>query len=160
MKTRIVLLALAAFALPWIATAEMTPAGTGGLAADPAAPAVTAAAVQPAAALASATAPAPPAPRQPAATPAVEPPLEPLFLADGCTAEQICVHQPPATVSCSGPPGTSCSSSWQGCGLVTCNGVTTRCPGSCVGDHHCFNFCWNTYGSLDGFCNFGCCQCL
>lgn len=95
-----------------------------------------------------------------AAAPAVEPTPEPLFLADGCTAEQFCIHTPPVSVSCSGPPGTTCSSSWGGCGQVTCNGVTTRCPGYCVGDHHCFNFCWNTYGSLDGFCNFGCCECL
>lgn len=142
MKTRTALLVLAVLALPWVATAEAAGAGATDAAAAADGPNASA------------------APEQPAALPAVEPPLAPLFLADGCTAEQICVHQPPATVSCSGPPGTTCSSSWGGCGQVTCAGVTTRCPGNCVGDHHCFNFCWNTYGSLDGYCYFGCCECL
>lgn len=143
MKTRSTLLVLAVLALPWTAAAEVAGAGAGDPPADPG--------------TAAAAAPADPA--QPAA-PAVEPPLEPLFLADGCTAEQVCIHQPPASVSCSGPPGTTCSSSWQGCGLVTCDGVTTRCPGYCVGDHHCANFCMETYGSFEGVCDFGCCECL
>jgi hypothetical protein len=149
MKTRIALVVLAVLAVPCAAAAGVPDdAPTAATAVAAAAPSADVAPAAPAAPASSAAAPAPVAP------------LEPLFLADGCTAEQICVHQPPATVSCSGPPGTTCSSSWGGCGRVTCNGVTTRCPGYCVGDHHCFNFCMNTYGSFDGFCNTGCCECL
>ena len=136
MKTRIALVVLALLALPCAAAAGPS---------DGERPAAPDAAAAPSPVVAGASAP-------------TQPP-EPLFLADGCSAEQICTHQPPATVSCSGPPGTTCSSSWQGCGLVTCDGVTTRCPGYCVGDHHCFNFCMDTYGSFEGTCDFGCCDC-
>jgi hypothetical protein len=148
MKTRIALAVLAVLAVPCAAAAGVS---------DDAPPA----AAPVAAATPSAdVAPAAPATVASSAATAPAAPLEPLFLADGCYAEQYCIHQPPVMVSCSGPPGTTCSSSWGGCGRVTCNGVTTRCPGYCVGDHHCANFCMNTYGSFDGFCNFGCCECL
>lgn len=150
MKTRIALVVLAVLAVPCAAWAEVT---------APAAPEPAVAAQAAVAAPAAAEA-APDAPAAANPTPAVEQPVEPLFLADGCSAEQFCIHQPPATVSCTAPPGQTCSSSWGGCGQVTCGGVTTRCPGYCVGDHHCFNFCMNTYGSFEGFCNFGCCECL
>jgi len=136
MKMKTAFALAAALALPFAAAAEAPPDG------------------QPAAAETAAAAPATAAPEAAADTVP-----EPLFLDDGCYAEQICIHQPPATVSCSGPPNTTCSSSWGGCGRVTCNGVTTRCPGYCVGDHHCFNFCMNTYGSFEGTCNTGCCDC-
>lgn len=150
MKTRpvvVVLTVLGVLAAPWIAAADTAGAGA-------AEPAVRSAA-GPAAEPASAASPAPAT-----AAPAVEPPLEPLFLTDGCTAEQHCIHTPPVSVSCSAPSGGICSSSWQGCGRVTCNGVTTKCPGTCVGDHHCFNFCMDFYNSFDGFCDSGCCECL
>lgn len=139
MKMRTALALAAVLALPLFAAAEAPAHG------------------QPVATETAAAAPANAGAAAPAAPPDMAP--EPLFLDSGCFAEQICIHQPPPTVSCSGPPGATCSSSWGGCGQVTCNGVTTRCPGYCVGDHHCFNFCMNTYGSFEGTCNTGCCDC-
>jgi hypothetical protein len=76
--------------------------------------------------------------------------------ASGCTAEIYCINTPPVTVSCSsGTPGT-CQSYYGGCGTVSCNGQVKKCPGSCVGDHHCFSYC----GFSEGVCEWGCCNCL
>lgn len=77
----------------------------------------------------------------------------------GCTASYACVHG--GSVSCSGPTGT-CTSSGQGCGVVVCNGVATFCPGACNGnDWSCASFCYQTYGSMDGYCDLTrCCVCL
>jgi hypothetical protein len=76
----------------------------------------------------------------------------------GCTASYSCVHG--TIVSCSSPLVGTCTSSGAQCGQVTCNGVTTRCPGYCYGDHQCFRFCLDQ-GSIDGYCDtFGCCVCL
>jgi hypothetical protein len=82
-----------------------------------------------------------------------------LLLEDiGCTATYNCVHG--TIVSCSSPLVGTCTSSGARCGEVTCNGVTTRCPGYCYGDHHCYSFCMSQ-GSSDGYCDsFGCCVCL
>jgi hypothetical protein len=104
-----------------------------------------------------------PAPAVQAQEPAPLPSLEELLLpepqaASGCTAEIFCQHG--GSVSCSSSVGGTCSSSWGGCGQVTCNGTTTRCDGYCVGDHHCWSFCEETYGSFDFYCNSGCCECL
>lgn len=74
--------------------------------------------------------------------------------ASGCYAQAPCIHG--GFVSCSSPIGGTCSSSFQGCGRVTCNGVTTRCAGTCVGDHHCAGFCDL---APDAFCDLGCCDC-
>lgn len=80
------------------------------------------------------------------------------FDAIGCTAEYNCVHG--TIVSCSASVPGTCISSGGGCGQVTCNGVTTRCPGYCLGDHHCLTFCM-AQGSFDGYCDWGgCCVCL
>ncbi|HEX2165234.1 MAG TPA: hypothetical protein VHM02_14915, partial [Thermoanaerobaculia bacterium] len=84
MKTRIALVVLAVLAVPCAAWAEAT---------APAAP-------EPAVAAPAAAEAAPDAPVDANPAPAVEQPVEPLFLADGCSAEQFCIHTPPATVSC------------------------------------------------------------
>ena len=78
----------------------------------------------------------------------------------GCTAWYPCVHG--GSVSCSAPTGT-CTSSGQGCGLVNCNGNVTYCPGGCNTDWSCARFCYETYGSMDGYCPTTpskCCVCL
>lgn len=73
----------------------------------------------------------------------------------GCKASWICVHG--GTVSCSHPTGR-CSASGAGCGQVICAGAITRCPGYCVGDQHCYNFCGGS-SSPNSFCDNGCCNC-
>lgn len=94
------------------------------------------------------------APEDPAALPDAE---EPLFLT-GCTATYNCVHG--GTVQCNSPTPGTCTSSGFRCGVVTCNDVSTFCPGACISAHHCFEFCLSQ-GSTDGGCDqFGCCFCL
>ena len=104
-----------------------------------------------------------PAPPTASAPPAAEcaaavgdlPLFQPAPIAMTCTAEYNCVHG--TIVSCTGPVNGTCQSSGQGCGRVTCNGQTTRCPGTCVGDHHCATFCgFSPTASCD---EFGCCVC-
>lgn len=76
----------------------------------------------------------------------------------GCEASYNCVHG--GTVYCSAPFGT-CTSIGQRCGGVTCDGVTTWCPGACQHAFNCATFCHQTYGSTDGDCDeFGCCVCF
>lgn len=113
----------------------------------------------------SAEATAPAAAQQTAVEePACLPPLDGL-LGDGlkvetagCTASYNCVHG--GTVQCSAPFGT-CTSIGQRCGGVTCDGVTTWCPGACMHAFNCATFCHQTYGSTDGDCDeFGCCVCF
>ena len=158
MKSRIALVVLSAvvLAVPCAAATNVAAGAAPAAAPAAAAPAPAAQGAAPGGGALPAAAGAPAC----AAVFTLDDPLDPVALADGCSAEQLCIHQPPATVSCTGPPGATCSSSWAGCGRVTCNGVTTRCPGYCVGDHHCANFCLSTYGSFDGYCNSGCCECL
>lgn len=75
------------------------------------------------------------------------------FDAAGCTASYNCVHG--TIISCSSPLVGTCISSGAGCGQVTCNGVTTFCPGRCRTDIHCLSFCGG-----EGVCDeFGCCDC-
>ena len=74
----------------------------------------------------------------------------------GCKASWLCVHG--GSVDCSSPNVGTCSASGGGCGQVTCNGVTTRCPGYCVGDQHCYNFCGGA-SSPNSYCDGGCCRC-
>jgi len=75
------------------------------------------------------------------------------FDAAGCTASYNCVHG--TIVSCSSPLVGTCISSGAGCGQVTCNGVTTFCPGRCRNDINCLSFCGG-----EGICDeFGCCDC-
>ena len=77
----------------------------------------------------------------------------------GCTAEAICVHNPPNTISCSSPVNGTCVASGAGCGTVECNGQITRCPGYCLADHHCATFC-NLFENPNSYCNTGCCECV
>lgn len=90
------------------------------------------------------------------------PSLEELLLPDpqaasGCSAEYFCIHG--GSVSCSSPLVGTCTSSGAGCGRVTCNGTTTRCPGYCVGDHHCWSFCGG-FEAPNSYCDWGgCCVC-
>lgn len=75
----------------------------------------------------------------------------------GCSASYNCVHG--TIVGCNSPLVGTCISSGAGCGMVSCNGVATWCPGRCAGDHHCANFCgWD---KPDSYCDdFGCCVCV
>lgn len=75
----------------------------------------------------------------------------------GCSASYNCVHG--TIVGCSSPLVGTCISSGAGCGMVSCNGVATWCPGRCAGSHHCANFCgWD---KPDSYCDdFGCCVCV
>jgi len=153
-----------AFAL-LVLVSPLALAADGAPAAEPAAPQTQA--TQPAPAE-----PAAPLPQEPPAPQSQEPaaplPQEPapilgagdLFMPDpaqasGCTAEIYCINTPPITVDCSSPTPGTCSSYYGGCGTVSCNGQVKKCPGSCVGDHHCFSYC----GFSEGVCEWGCCNC-
>ncbi len=77
----------------------------------------------------------------------------------GCTASYNCVHG--GTVECSSNNIGTCISTGQRCGGVSCDGVTTWCPGACQHAFNCATFCHQTYGSTDGTCDeFGCCVCF
>lgn len=86
--------------------------------------------------------------------------LDPLHGAEqrlGCTASYNCVHG--TIVSCSSPLIGTCESSGQHCGRVTCNGVTTWCPGACYFAHHCIRFC-DPFEYPNSYCdNTDCCVC-
>jgi hypothetical protein len=75
----------------------------------------------------------------------------------GCSAMYYCIHG--GTVSCNSPLAGTCISSGAGCGMVSCNGTATWCPGRCIGSHHCASFCgWD---KPDSYCDdFGCCVCV
>jgi hypothetical protein len=81
----------------------------------------------------------------------------------GCSAMAQCIYPPPAQVSCTSEQAGTCSSSGTlYCGSVTCNGVTTKCAGSCAGNAHCIAFCTAYYGSGVGAqCDIAthCCVC-
>lgn len=82
----------------------------------------------------------------------------------GCNAQANCswsAWTSPATVSCSSPSPGTCTSSTRWCGSVTCNGVTTKCPGACTGNPKCYWFCFEVFGHFDGACDTGsnCCVC-
>jgi hypothetical protein len=89
-----------------------------------------------------------------AALPWLQPAPTPMQL--GCSASYNCVHG--TTVSCSSPLVGTCTSSGARCGVVTCQGQSTFCPGYCAGDHHCASFCgWDDPAS---YCDdYGCCVC-